>query len=245
MVPPNKEDATRDRYLAVAILLNLTAVVAATYFATTTDLYDWELEITRWVQGFNLGPARFLSGWVFWMGVKGVAGAVLLLAVGVFWFRRHRLEAVALVLISIPDNLNLLLREVMARPRPTSDLVEIMGGPQGFSFPSGTTLHMLLFYGFLLYLAHRLIPSRPLVRTLWALGGLYIMTSGLWVIYVGRHWFIDAVGGYLYGSLFLLLLVLSFQWAQRWMEREEALRLSSRVPRILGKPLVYALRLIA
>ena len=104
-------------------------MATATYFAVTVDLYDWELEITRWMQGFSLGPARFLSGWVLWMGVKGAAGAVLLLVVAVFWFRHHRLEAVALVLISIPDMLNLLLREVMARPRPTTDLVDVMRGP--------------------------------------------------------------------------------------------------------------------
>ncbi|MDP6402553.1 MAG: phosphatase PAP2 family protein [SAR202 cluster bacterium] len=197
------------------------------------------------MQGFSLGPARFLSGWVLWMGVKGVAGAVLLLVVAVFWFRHHRLEAVALVLISIPDMLNLLLREVMARPRPTTDLVDVMGGPQGFSFPSGTTLHMLLFYGFLMYLAHRLIPSRPLVWTIWALGGLYILMSGIWVIYGGRHWFIDAVGGYLFGSFYLLVLVLSFRWAEGWITTEGALRLSDRALRFLGKPLGYALRRVA
>ncbi len=220
-------------------------MATATYFAVTVDLYDWELEITRWMQGFSLGPARFLSGWVLWMGVKGAAGAVLLLVVAVFWFRHHRLEAVALVLISIPDMLNLLLREVMARPRPTTDLVDVMRGPQGFSFPSGTTLHMLLFYGFLMYLANRLIPSRPLVRTIWALGGLYILMSGIWVIYEGRHWFIDAVGGYLFGSVYLLVLVLSFRWAEGWIKTEGALRLSDRAPRFLGKPLGYALRRIA
>ena len=210
------------------------------------DLFDWELDITEWMQDISLGPARFLRGWVFWMGVKGVAGGVLLAVVGLFWVRHLRLGAVFLVLIGVPDVFNLWLREIIARPRPSVEthMVEVLGGPQGFSFPSGTTLHMLLFYGFLLYLAGRYISSRRLVYTLWAMGTLYILTSGVWVIYDGRHWFMDATGGYLYGGFYLLVWVVAYRWAQAWIREGRALQFSSRFPRFLRKRVEWALQLI-
>lgn len=192
-------------------------VAISTFLALTVDLYDWEVDITKWMQRFSLGPARFLTRWMYWMGVKGVAGAVLAGAVALFWLYNRRIEAIFLLLIAIPDFFNILLREIIGRARPTVDLVEVLDpGSQGLSFPSGTTLHMLLFYGFLLYLAGRFISSRRLVYTLWALGGLYILLSGLWVIYYGRHWFMDAVGGYAYGALYLLVLIAAYRWTMRW-----------------------------
>ena len=179
------------------------------------------------------------------MGVKGVAGAVLVGVVALFWLYNRRIEAILLLLIAIPDFFNILLREIISRPRPLAELVAVLDpGSQGSSFPSGTTLHMLLFYGFLLYLAGRFISSRRLVYTLWAVGGLYILLSGLWVIYYGRHWFVDAVGGYMYGALYLLVMIAAYRWTRRWVLNKPASQLASTFPRVMRRPAEYVLRLI-
>ena len=238
------ERGMREQHLYIAILVSLVAAIVATSVALRIDLFDWDVDITQWMQGFSLGPGRFLKSWVFWMGVKGVAGGALVMAFVIFWFLRHRVEAIALVLISVPDLFNLFLRDVIARPRPTADLVEVVGGPQGFSFPSGTTLHMLLFYGFLMYLAGRFISSRRQMYAIWAAGALYILASGTWVIYDGRHWFTDAMGGYLYGAFYLLVLIAVYRAAKRWIKGGQALQLPSRAPRVLRKPLEEVLQLI-
>ena len=181
---------------------------------------------------------------MFWMGVKGVAGAVLVMAFGILWVRRWRVEAISLVFISIPDLFNIWLREIIGRPRPTADLVEVIGGPQGDSFPSGTTLHMLLFYGFLMYLAGRHVSSRHRLYSIWAMGTLYIIASGLWVIYDGRHWFTDAIGGYLYGAFYLLVLIAAFRRTEDWLQGEQAFQPTSRFPQFFRKRLQSVLRLI-
>ena len=136
---PHKEASTKERPLYVAILVSLVGLAIITYFGATTDLYDWEVDITRWVQRFSLGPARFLTSWMFWMGVKGVAGAVLAGVVALFWLYNRRIEAIFLLLIAIPDFFNILLREIISRPRPLAELVAVLDpGSQGSSFPSGT-----------------------------------------------------------------------------------------------------------
>ena len=216
----------------------------ATYTAVTVELFDWDVDITLWVQGYSLGPARFLTGWLFWMGIRGVAGAFLAIVSVVLWFRNRRVEAVFLILIIVPDAFNFLLRALIERPRPSVELVEVIGGFQGGSFPSGSSLHFLLFYGFLMYLAGLYISSRRMVYGLWAAGALYVLVIGLGLIYAGRHWFTDVLGGYLYGTFYLLSWIAAYRWAKRSIEDGQALRLLRRFPPFLSRPLEYGLRII-
>ena len=231
----------------LGILSTLTAVALSTYVAWSVNLFSWEVDFTRWVQGFTPGSARFLRGWVFWMGIRGVAGAVMVLAFGALWLQRRRLEAVFLGLISIPDLFNIWLRDLIGRPRPTTDLVDVLighGGVQGSGFPSGHALHVVLFYGFLMYLATQYISNRPLIRAIWTLGTVYILVSGLWLIYDGRHWSADVIGGYIYGGFYLLVLMVAYKWARERVRRNEHLKLSRMLPRPLRKPSEYLLRLV-
>ncbi|MBI2855947.1 MAG: phosphatase PAP2 family protein [Chloroflexi bacterium] len=241
------EIATKPTPLALSIYVSLIAVVASTAVAWRVDLFQWDVDITRWVQDFSTGPARFLRGWIFWMGIRGVAGALMVALFALLWLRRHRVEAIFLGLISIPDLFNLGLREIIGRSRPTGDLVNVLtgyGGVQGFSYPSGHSLHVLLFYGFLLYLATRFVANRLLVRTLWTGGVAYMLLSGLWLIYDGRHWFTDVMGGYIYGAFYLLVLIVAYRWANRWLEHNDVTKLAHLLPRFLRKPAEQLLRLI-
>ena len=195
------------------IIVALTAVVVLTYAALTVDHFSWELEFSLWLQGFTLGPTDFLRGVLFWVGVREVAGAALLVVCVALWLRRWRLEAMFAALASVPDLLNIVIKELIARPRPTADLVEVVigyGGIQGSGFPSGHAVHAVLFYGFLLFLARLYIPNAALVRTIFALGVAYILATGPWLIYDGRHWLIDVLGGYSYGAFYLLALTAAY-----------------------------------
>ena len=242
----SREAATKDRTLYLGILGSFAALAVATYFALTIEIFGWEVDITRWMQKFSLGPASFLTSWLFWMGVRGVAGTVLLIAVAVFWLHNRRVEAVFLLLVSIPDLFNLGLRDLIGRPRPSSDMVNVISeGSQGPSFPSGTTLHMLLFYGFLLYLVGRTVQSRLVTYLMWGVGSFYMVGSGVWVVYYGRHWFTDAIGGYVYGAFYLLLLIAAFRLTIAWLEGENPPRLPDAFPPPLRRLAESLIRLLA
>ena len=159
--------------LHTGIIVALMAVVVLTYAALTVDYYSWELEFSLWLQGFGLGRADSLREVLFWVGVREVSGVALLVVCVVLWLRRWRLEAIFVALVSVPDLLNILIKELIGRPRPTADMVEVVvgyGGIQGSGFPSGHAVHVVLFYGFLLLLARLYIPNPALVRTIFALG---------------------------------------------------------------------------
>ena len=150
------------------------------------------------------------------MGVRGVAGAIMLAVCVTLWLRRWRLEAVFVALVFIADGLNLIIKELIARPRPTSDLVDVVigwGGIQGSSFPSGHAVHAALFYGLLLYLARRYVPNATIVRAAMALGIAYVLATGPWLIYDGRHWAVDVLGGYAFGAFYLLAFIAGYRTA--------------------------------
>ena len=230
--------------LPLAMFVGVISLATATYFAVTIDRFGWDVDITRALQDFRLGSFKFPRGLLFWMGVRGVAGAILLVAVAVFWFQGRRLGALFLFAIGIPDVFNFLLRHVVARPRPSEDFVEVIGGSQGYSFPSGTSLHVVLFYGFLLYLLSGSISSRRLLYSIWAIAVVYIGVTGLLLIYDGRHWFTDVMGGYMYGGFFLLVWIVLYRRAEVWIRGEQARVLVARFPGYLRKPAEFGLRLL-
>ena len=218
--------------MMLGILAALAAAVTSGA-ALAVDRFEWEVELSLWLQGYSLGPFDFLRGWMFWMGVRGVAGAVMLAVCATLWLKRWRLESAFVAMVFVPDLLTLALKEAIGRPRPTVDLVDVTigwGGIQSAGFPSGHAVHALLFYGFLFYLAQRYVPRRPVVRAIAVAVVGYVLVSGPWLLYDGRHWLLDVLGGYAYGALYLLALI----WAyERVLER---LRVGDggRLARLLG-----------
>ena len=199
-----------------AILAAPAAAAITTGLALAVDRFAWEVELSTWLQAFDLGPFDFLRGWLFWMGVRGVAGAVMLGACAALWLRRWRLESAFVAIALVPDLLNLAIKEAIARPRPTADLVDVTigwGGIQGSGFPSGHAVHAVVFYGFLLYLAWRYAPNRAMARAIAAAVVGYVLMTGPWLLYDGRHWLLDVLGGYAYGATYLLALIALYERA--------------------------------
>lgn len=106
---------------------------------------------------------------------------------------------------------------VVDRPRPSPDLIQVWnasldGGK--FSFPAGHVQVYVAVFGFLLYLAY-VSPSRSWTRSgVLIICGLLIGLIGLARVYSGEHWFSDAVGGYLLGSIWLVLTIYFYRWGK-------------------------------
>ena len=104
------------------------------------------------------------------------------------------------------------MKVLVGRDRP--ELLLFQPGPESAAFPSGHAIHVVLFFGFLVYLCHLHLHRAWLRRTLQALMVLGILTMSASRVYMGFHWPSDVIGGYLFGALFLLLLV----WAVKGLK---------------------------
>ena len=138
------------------------------------------------------------------LGSPWVIVASLLALATVLWVRGRRWEAMASLLIIPMELMTLGLREVIDRPRPSLPALTSM--PESPGFPSGTTLHAVLFFGFIAYLCHIYVRPRKLRFALQALLVLIIAVASYSRVYLGVHWPTDVLGGWLYGGFFLWVI---------------------------------------
>jgi|GEM_PF-1977661 len=197
--------------------MNLIILLTFTVFAYHVERFSWEVSFTRFIQSFDLGQFRFLRSWLFWMGGLGVSGIVLGVATLFLLLKRYSIEAFFVFLTLIPNAFNYFVRDIVSRGRPTADLVEVIGNPQGFSFPSGHSLHVTFFYGFLIYLIVSSPSYRRFPRLSWLIPAIYVPFAGVWLIYDGRHWLSDVFGGYIYGTFYLIVWIIVFRWIKTQM----------------------------
>ena len=200
----------------IGVSLLLAAAGLSTFNAVTTERFTWDLTVTEWVQKFGVGDLR---GVLFWMGVRGFAGMVMVGTAAWLWLRGNRVEAVMIVIMLIPDASSFILRDIYDRPRPSGGIVNVYGGPQGFSYPSGTAMHSMLFYGWVIYLLPRLTQRANIRYPLSAFLVGWIVLHGLWVVHHGRHWPSDVLGGYLYGLMYLIVIIKLYPIVRRWDAR--------------------------
>jgi len=95
-----------------------------------------------------------------------------------------------------------LFKELFARPRPGQwfGLHEA-----SFSYSSGHATLSLVFYGLWAYLLWRTLPPTQWRAASVAVLGLWIVAIGWSRLALGAHYPTDMLGGYLLGSIWLLL----------------------------------------
>ncbi len=157
--------------------------------------YTWfDRGVELFVQGFPWGPVVYvftafnnLAG--IWQLIAGLALAVLMAV----WDRRAGWLLFIGSGASLLDN---LIKVLVARHRPASDLVHVLNPATGYSFPSG---HAVFYTWVAVLLAAALAPRlRPAARPiLWSVAGLVILIACTARVYDGVHWPSDVVGGFL------------------------------------------------
>jgi undecaprenyl-diphosphatase len=114
----------------------------------------------------------------------------------------------AFIFIAVAVLLNFALKQFIHRPRPDTLYVSLMRF-KTHSFPSGHAFGSITAYGFVSYLG-LLHLQTPLNILLAGLLWLLIIFIGLSRIYLGAHYTTDVIGGWILGSLCVMLVVKLF-----------------------------------
>ena len=130
---------------------------------------------------------------------------LIILAIVLLWIVDLRLEAVMVAAVSTASSiLNWLIKYIVGRPRPTSNLVDVIQQAGGQSFPSGHVMAYVAFWGLLFSFGIILFKGNHWWRTaLLISSGLFVVLVGPSRIYLGDHWASDVLGAYLIGGLLL------------------------------------------
>lgn len=199
-----------------AIMLLAFAVLAA--FAYINTYFAWDLRIERGLQNLPVWGLQELMRGVSVFGNKWKPYALTTVTAIVFIAFGRRSEAAGLVLSAGGSAvLNGLLKMLIARPRPTQELVTVQVDLQTQSFPSGHVTFYVCYFGFLFFVAYALLPLRSVMRrAALTLTALPIALVGFSRVYLGAHWPSDTLGAYLMGGLWLAF---SLHFYRLWKER--------------------------
>jgi undecaprenyl-diphosphatase len=113
--------------------------------------------------------------------------------------------------------IGLLIKMLVDRPRPSATLIHVAnpnldGGK--YSFTAGHVESYVAVLGFLWFLAYFSQGRSPWRTLALIIFGVMIALIGLARIYSGEHWFSDVAGGYLLGSIWLVLTIRFYDWGK-------------------------------
>lgn len=97
--------------------------------------------------------------------------------------------------------LNLVLKQIYTRPRPSFMLID----EYGYSFPSGHAMISMAFYGLFIYIIMHLKIGKVLKYLLSGMIFLLIFLIGLSRIYLHVHYFSDVIAGFAVSIIYLII----------------------------------------
>jgi membrane-associated phospholipid phosphatase len=197
MRPVQTGRATPFAIAAGVSILVFAAAALAPYFAG-------DVALARAVQA--LSPGTSWATQVTNLALEPYKFFVMALAVGTaYWLAGWKGAAITIAAIVIEQVGGEASKQIARRPRPSRDLIAVIGNPSGFSFPSTFTTFVAVTFGSVLLLA---LHSRAKVAVSAAAVATAVIVLG-WAarVALGAHWPSDVV--------LTTVVCLSWIWAVR------------------------------
>lgn len=191
------------------------------------SLYELGLEISRWLQTQypQLEPGLHI------MTVLGNFEFYLALIPVIYWCINKRFGKEIAYLLAITNILNVVAKHLLRQPRPywLDPAIGLSEDPR-YGAPSGHVQSATV--------AYILIAIKAQRRLVWFLAGLGIFLMALSRVYLGVHFWQDAVLGFLLG---ILILAGYYVWRTTFHASFSNLILGQRILLAVALPLIIAL----
>jgi membrane-associated phospholipid phosphatase len=174
------------------------------------SILDWGINVIIWLQQFS--PALDLPFKAFTF--MGDQPFFMLLLPFVYWCVSRHMGARLAILFLFSTYLNAVAKVLAAQPRPYQydPRVLLLHKASGGGFPSGHTQNAVVVWG---YMASHLRRMGP-----WILAGCLMLLIPLSRLYLGVHFPIDLLGGYLLGATLLLLYLRLEPVVEAWLKNK-------------------------
>jgi len=191
-------------------------VIAAsvlTFFAKQYAFFSFDLYITLFIQRINFMPFEQLLLFISWLGNFYQSQISLGLSCLFFLLIKRKDLGIGLFISTVGAvTISEGLKQFVSRPRPDATLInQIETFFRDDSFPSGHVMYYMGFYGFLLFAVFVLVKDKLWRHILTGVLVSLLIFIGVSRIYKGSHWFSDTLASYLVGTIWLYLVVWSYQ----------------------------------
>jgi len=152
------------------------------------------------------------------LGDKKGIGIVALIVLGwLLLIKRNLLGAAAIALcVALGNEVNKLLKDLIARPRPDLDHLAHV---DSLSFPSGHAMVGLVFYFFIAYLVLEDMKSATARRMVIILAGLLLLLIGASRIILQVHYPTDVIGGFAFGYIWVLASIYIYNFFKKKLKK--------------------------
>ena len=154
---------------------------------------------------FILDQMRFVSNF---QDVRIILLVSISLPVLFLYYKNYKIESILMLATTISYPYTLLLKHIFKLPRPSTNDLNSLFRTDLYGFPSGHTIFYTIFFGFLIYLSFRTPRiSRTVRKFVQWISIYFIVMVGASRVGLGVHYVRDILAGYLFGILFLFLLI--------------------------------------
>lgn len=193
----------------IVFVLGINFFVGLTEGVMEKEMKGFDKQVTEYVISFRTPQLNEFFRIVTDIGdFYGYLIATILVAIFFFFkFRNWEFILQLMAVVILAGLSNMVLKEVIERPRPTIDHLVMV---ESLSYPSGHSMSAMAFYGFLTYLLFHIKMRKRLRAFLSILFVSLIGLIGLSRIYLGVHFPSDVLGGFIAGLIWLAFCVILF-----------------------------------
>lgn len=176
------------------------------FLAFAEDVFDKDMIKLDYI-GYNIISKYLISDFAtpIIKIITNFGGAIFLIFLTAVLFvtiKNKKIGAAIIANLSISTILNIVLKHILQRPRPTEFRII---DESGYSFPSGHSMVSMAFYGFLIYLIYKYVKNKYLKSCVISILSILICFIGISRIYLGVHYTSDVLAGFLVSISYLVL----------------------------------------
>ncbi len=183
------------------------------FLSLAEDVFNKEI-MNLDIIGYNIISKYLISDFATPIAqfITNLGGEICLISSSVLLFiiiKNKKIGICVILNLAIATILNVLLKNILQRPRPIEYRII---DESGYSFPSGHSMISMAFYGFIIYLIYKYVKNKKVKYTSISILSILIFAIGISRIYLGVHYTSDVLAGFLIAISYLIVFTSMIQF---------------------------------